>query len=159
MKINSLFTFLLITLLLAACGQSEEDPNDYSGVISDGEVIGYTYVVTKEQGAFVWEIGYKGNSTIVDESKENEDVLEDYRTAVNEGQGALTTLMISGVYFLVAASLLIFLYKKNRKLLKNGGFIAGILACVIALTIVIDASIDLRSAVDNAEFYYLKITD
>ena len=60
------------TLILSACTQSEEDTQEYSGIIADGNVMGYEYIITKEKNTFSWKVGYKGDITTIQESIDNE---------------------------------------------------------------------------------------
>ena len=146
------------TLILSACTQSEEDTQEYSGIIADGNVIGYEYIITKEKNTFSWKVGYKGDITTIQESIDNEDELQNFMMAVSDSRGILSKLIISLSYFLIVAVLSFFLYKKNRKILKDGAIVV-VLASIIALYIAIDASFDLSIALQDAKFHYLRLTN
>ena len=146
------------TLILSACTQSEEDTQEYSGIIADGNVIGYEYIITKEKNTFSWKVGYKGDITTIQESIDNEDELQNFMMAVSDSRVILSKLIISLSYFLIVAVLSFFLYKKNRKILKDGAIVV-VLASIIALYIVIDASIDLSIVLQDAKFHYLRLTN
>ena len=146
------------TLILSACTQSEEDTQEYSGIIADGNVMGYEYIITKEKNTFSWKVGYKGDITTIQESIDNEDELQNFMMAVSDSRVILSKLIISLSYFLIVAVLSFFLYKKNRKILKDGAIVV-VLASIIALYIVIDASIDLSIVLQDAKFHYLRLTN
>ena len=146
------------TLILSACTQSEEDTQEYSGIIGDGNAMGYEYIVTKEKNTFSWKVGYKGDITTIQESIDNEDELQNFMMAVSDSRVILSKLIISLSYFLIVAVLSFFLYKKNRKILKDGAIVV-VLASIIALYIAIDASFDLSIALQDAKFHYLRLTN
>ena len=146
------------TLILSACTQSEEDTQEYSGIIADGNVMGYEYIITKEKNTFSWKVGYKGDITTIQESIDNEDELQNFMMAVSDSRVILSKLIISLSYFLIVAVLSFFLYMKNRKILKDGAIVV-VLASIIALYIVIDASIDLSIVLQDAKFHYLRLTN
>ena len=146
------------TLILSACTQSEEDTQEYSGIIADGNAMGYEYTITKEQNTFSWKVGYKGDITTIQESIDNEDELQNFMMAVSDSRVILSKLIISLSYFLIVAVLSFFLYKKNRKILKDGAIVV-ILASIIALYIAIDASFDLSIVLQDAKFHYLRLTN
>ncbi|WP_318616233.1 hypothetical protein [Sporosarcina sp. YIM B06819] len=149
-----LFSF---TLILSACSQSEEDTQEYSGIIGDGKTLGYEYTVTKEQNKFSWEVGYKGDISIIEQRAANEDDLVNYMNAVNDSKLVLVKLILSVSYFLLVIITTLILYKKNRKMLKDGGVTITILAG-IALYIAFKASFDLSSSLQDAKYYYLILT-
>ena len=146
------------TLILSACTQSEEDTQEYSGIIADGNAMGYEYIITKEKNTFSWKVGYKGDITTIQESIDNEDELQNFMMAVSDSRVILSKLIISLSYFLIVAVLSFFLYKKNKKILKDGAIVV-ILASIIALYIAIDASFDLSIALQDAKFHYLRLTN
>ena len=147
-----------ITLILSACTQSEEDTLDYSGIIGEGNAMGYEYTVTKEDDTFSWKVGYKGDITTIEESIDNKDELQSFMTVVSDSNLILSKLIISLSYFLIVAVISFFLYKKNRKILKDGAIVI-VLASIIALYIAIDASFDLSIALQDVKFQYLRLTN
>ncbi|MEK5064471.1 hypothetical protein [Cytobacillus sp. FSL R5-0596] len=147
-----------ITLVLSACTQSEEDTQDYSGIIGDGKAMGYVYTVTKEDNTFSWKIGYKGDITTIEESIDNKDELLSFMTAVCDSKLILSKIIISLTYFLVVAVISLFLYNKNRKILKDGAIVI-VLASIIALYFAIDASVDLSIALQDVKHHYLRLTN
>lgn len=158
MVIKKYMTILLfcITFILSACNLGKEDTQEYSGIISDGNVMGYSYSVTKEDNTFFWKIGYKGDMTTIEESIDNKEELQSFMTAVSDSKLILSQLIISLLYFLIVAVISFVLYKKNRKLLKDGA-IAIILASIIALYIAINASVDLSIALQDLKLHYLRL--
>lgn len=133
---------VFISSLLSACSQSEEDTQEYFGVISDGKAMGYEYTVTKEENSFSWRIGYKGDITTIEENTFNQDELQDFMMAVNDSKVILSTLIISSIYIIIVAITSFYIYKKNKKMRKEG-WIGILLASVIAFYFAIDASFDL----------------
>ncbi len=150
-----LFCFIFI---LSACSQNEEDTQEYSGIISDGKAFGYEYTITKDQNKFSWKVGYNGDIFIIEEIAASEDDLVYYMNAVNDSNLALAKLILSLSYFLIVTLTTLFLYKKNRKMLKDGSVIITIVAG-IAIYIAFKASIDLSSSLKVAKYYYLTITN
>ncbi|QUG41959.1 hypothetical protein KD050_01260 [Psychrobacillus sp. INOP01] len=149
------FCFILI---LSACSQSEEDTQEYLGVIGDGKTLGYEYTVTKEKNKLSWKVGYKGDISIIEESAANKDDLVNYMHAVNDSKLVLAKLITSVSYLLIVIITTLVLYKKNRKMLKDGGVIISILTG-IAIYIAFKASFDLSSLLQDAKYYYLTLTN
>lgn len=143
------------TLILSACTQREEDTQDYSGIIADGKVMGYEYTVTKGGNSFSWKVGYKGDITTIEESNGNTDELQNYMMAVSDSKLILSKLIISLSYFIIVAVISVFLYKKNRKILKDAAFVV-VFASIIALYIAVDASFDLSFALRDMRLHYLR---
>lgn len=149
-----LFSF---TLLLAACTQDEEETGNYSGIISDGHAMGYQYTVTKEQSTFSWEIGYKGNTSIIEESTNNEQDLENFMFAVSDSQSELVELIITVAYTLIVVLITLFVYFKNRNILKGGRLIIALLVG-FAIYNAVATSFDLSHSLQDARYYYLLLT-
>lgn len=149
---------LCFALILSACTQRVEDTQEYSGIIVDGKVMGYEYTVIKEGNSFSWKVGYKGDITTIEESIDNEDELQNFMMAVSDSELNLSKLIISLSYFIIVAVILFFLYKNNRKILKDVAIIV-VLASVIALYIAIDASFDLSFALQDIKLHYLRLTN
>lgn len=145
-----------ITLILSACTQSEEDTQEYAGIIGDGKAIGYEYTVIKEEDSISWKVGYKGDITIIEENIYNKDELQNFMMAVSDSKLILSKLVISLSYFLIVAVISFFLYMKNRKILKEGAIVI-VLASIIALSIAFDASVDLSNALQDVNLYYLRL--
>ena len=145
------------TLILSACSQGEEDTQEYSGIIGNGKTLGYEYTVTKEQNKFSWKVGYKGAISIIEERAANEDDLVNYMNAVNDSKLVLVKLILSVSYFLIVIITTLILYKKNIKMLKDGGVIITILAG-IAIYIAFKASFDLSSLLHDTKCFYLILT-
>jgi len=144
-------------LLLSACVQSEEDTEEYFGIIGEGKSLGFEYTVFKEKDSFSWRIGYKRDRTTIIESNNNIDDLHLFMNAVGDSKINLATLIISLCYFLFVLAISFFLYKKYRKTLKESTFII-IVSSVIALFIAVDASFDLHIALQDAKLFYTRLT-
>ncbi|QFF99945.1 hypothetical protein PB01_14560 [Psychrobacillus glaciei] len=154
MKKYILLMLFCLTLILSACSHGEEDTREYSGIIGDGKTLGYEYTVKKEQNKFSWKVGYIGNISIIEESAANQEDLVNFMNAVNDSKLALVKLIVSVSYFLIVIITTLILYKKNRKVLKDGGIIITILAG-IAIYIAFKESLNLISSLQDAKYYYL----
>ena len=142
---------ICFTIILSACTQAKEDTQEYSGIIGDGNTLGYEYTVIKEQNKFSWKVGYKGDITMIEESASNEEDLASYMNAVNESSLVLAKLIVSVSYILIVIITTLILYKKNKKLLKDSGIIITIFTG-IALYIAFQASFDLSNLLQNAKY-------
>ncbi|MBM7553940.1 hypothetical protein [Thalassobacillus pellis] len=158
-SMSKCFLLLLFSFtLLAACTQGEEEAGDYSGIISDGKAMGYEYTITKEQSTISWKIGYKRNTTIIKENTENEKDLEKFMIAVGDSQSELVELMITLSYFFIVALTTLFLYKKNRNMLRGSGVIITVFVG-FAIYNAVTTSFDLSSSLHDAKYYYLILTN
>ena len=158
MKKSILLLLFCFPFILSACSQSVEDTQEYSGIISDGEFFGYEYSVTKEQTKFIWKVGYKGETAIIEKSANNQDDLENYKNAVDDSKLVFGTLIISLAYILIVIISTLILYKKNRKMLKDASVIM-VLLTGIAVYIAFDSSLDLSRVLKDAQYYYLTLTN
>ena len=154
MKKYVLLMFFCFGLILSACSQSEEDKREYSEIIGEGKAIGYEYTVLKEQNAFSWKIGYKGDISVIEEDSVNEENLNHFRISVNKSKEALVKLIVWGAYFLVVVITALIFYKKKRKKLKGSGAIITVFAG-IAIYFAFGALFDLSSSLQNTKYYYL----
>ncbi|MCM3722918.1 hypothetical protein [Solibacillus isronensis] len=150
-----LFNF---TLILSACSQTEEDTEEYSGIIGDEQSFGYEYTVLKEQNKFSWKVGYKGDISIIQESDSNREDLENYMNAVNESKLVLAKLILSVLYLLIIIITTLILYKKNRKMLKDSGVVTTMLSG-IAIYIAFKSSFELIRLLQDTKYYYLILTN
>ncbi|WP_421378179.1 geobacillin-26 family protein [Bacillus salacetis] len=153
MKKMFLIGLLCILVLLTACAQAEEDTEDFSGVINEGKSMGYEYTVTKDQDTYTWEVGLKGTTTVILETPGNEEDLEHFRKAVSDSESELVDLIISLCYLFIIAVITLFLFKKNRKVLKDSGPIIAVFAG-IAIYIAFGAFEDLFRSIQDAQYYY-----
>lgn len=117
----------------------------------------YEYTVIKEQNTNSWKINYKGKPTILKETVSNRDDLIRFRNSVNDGKMLLIKLSLSVFYFLLGITIINFLYKKNKQLLKEGGLIIGIGTCT-AVYFAIKVLVDLSRTVRDIEYFYLTLT-
>ena len=146
-----------ITLILPACSQSEEDKQEYLGVISEGKVLGYEYTVIKEKNSNLWKVRYKEDITIIEESTANKEDLLKFRNAVIDSKLVLVKLITSVSYLLIVTITTLILYKKNRKMLKDGSAMITIFVG-IAVYIAFKASFDLSSLLHDTKYFYLTLT-
>lgn len=157
MKKSMLLLLFCFTLILSACGQAEEDTEEYSGVISDGKVFSYAYSVTMDQNTMIWEVGYKGDTAMIEESDTNQGDLVNYMNAVNDSKLEFVKLIIALAYIVFISILSLILYKKNRKMLKDGSLITAALTG-IAVYIAFKAAFDLSSFLRDVKYYYWILT-
>jgi hypothetical protein len=148
-----LLIFIFLTLLTAACSQGEEDPGNFSGIISEGKLFGYHHIVIKEGEVFTWEAGFKDSSTLIRENSANQEELDHYRMAVEDGGSQLVKLILSVSYLLISAGIVTFLFIKNRRTLKESGPFIAVFAG-IALYIAIGASVDLSNSLEDVKYFY-----
>lgn len=147
-----------VILTLSACSHAEEDTQEYSGIIGDGQSLGYKYTVIKEQNKFSWKVGYKGDMSIIQQSSANEDDLVNYMNAVNDSKLVLVKLIVTVSYLLIIIITTLILYKKRRKILKDSGVVITVLAG-IAIYIAFKASFDLIGLLQDTKYYYLTLTN
>jgi hypothetical protein len=119
---------------------------------------GYQYTVIKEQNTFTWKIGDRDNISTVVENKDNNEELESFRIAVEEINMERYKIIISTSYFIIVVVTTLFIYKKNKQIPKGSGAIISIFAG-IALYYTIVNSINLNTAMQDAKFYYLMLTN
>lgn len=159
MKRSSLLLLLVsLVIILSACTKNEEEKQDYSGIIGERNVLGYGYIVTKEQNTYTWEIIYKEDRFIINEGNQNKDTLESFRMAVNESESTLVTLTISLVYFLILAITTLIIFKKNKKILKQASPALALLA-LISIYISSDAFFELTTAYKDVKYYYILLNN
>ncbi|MGN7408698.1 hypothetical protein [Sporosarcina sp. SAFN-010] len=156
MKKHVLLMLLATIFLLAACSKGENDEvQGYSGVIGYGAVMGYQYIVVKEQDTFSWDISYKGNNLLIEENADNVKNLENFRISVNESKLELGTLIISFPYFVLVGIIALILYKKKSEMLKGNGALISILAGTLALYFTLVSAVDLSSLLHEVKYYYM----
>jgi hypothetical protein len=127
-------------------------------IIGEEKAGGYQYTVIKEQNTFTWKIGDRDNISTVVENKDNNEELESFRIAVEEINMERYKIIISTSYFIIVVVTTLFIYKKNKQIPKGSGAIISIFAG-IALYYTIVNSINLNTAMQDAKFYYLMLTN
>jgi hypothetical protein len=152
MKNILLFGLLIISAFLTACS-GEEDTEEFSGILDKASAWGYEYKVTKNQEEITWEVGYKDHISVLEEIPANEENLELFRTAVSDIQSERVDLILSLCYFLIVVIIALFLFRKNRKLLKETGPFMAVFTA-IAIYIAFGASADLINSLQDAKYYY-----
>lgn len=119
MKKLLLIVLFSFTVMLAGCSQNEEDTKEYIGVIGEGEAFNYTYIMLKEKEGFTWEIGYKGETLLIEEPAANEDDVMYYMEAVSSAKSQFWQLVVSITFLLIVACLTLFLFIWKRNLFKQ----------------------------------------
>lgn len=127
-------------------------------VIGEEKAGGYQYTVIKEQNTFTWKIGHQDKISTVVENQDNSKELERFRIAVGDINMGIFKIIISASYFLIVVITTLIFYKKNKQIPKGNGAIIAILAG-IALYYTIINSINLNTAIQDARFYYLLLTN
>lgn len=154
MKKSMLLLLFCLTFILSACGQTEEDTEEYTGVIREGNIFSYEYTITMEQSKMTWMVGYKGDTVIIEESPTNQDDLVNYMNAINDSKLEFVKLIIALAYIVFISILTLILYKKNRKMLKDGSLITAALTG-IAVYIAFKAAFDLSGFLRGVKYFYL----
>ncbi len=151
-KIFGLFAMLVIFTVVIPIASAESP-----FVIDEGKARGYHYTVIKEQNEFTWEVGYHDEITIITESKDNNEVLQHFRKAVNDINTKILQIIVSISYIFLVVAITIFFYKRNKQLNKGSGAIFIVFAGIgIIYAIVI--FIYLNNAFQDAGFYYSILT-
>lgn len=153
MKKLLMIVLLGFILLLTACSQAQEDTKEFSGMISDGNAFGYKYTVIKEQNDISWVVGYKGDTSIIQENQENRANLDHFMKAVGDTHSEYITLLISLSYVFIIVIGALFLFKRNRKTFNASLPFMAVFAG-IALYIAIGALEDMNSSLQDIENYY-----
>lgn len=157
MKKYILPILLCFTLILSACSKGQET-REHSEVIRDGKTLGYEYTVIKEQNTYIWKVGYKGNISKIEENVANKGDLINYMHTVNDSKSVLFKLIVSVLYLLILIITMLILYKKNRKIFKVGSPVI-ILFAIIAAYIAFKSSLDLNFLLQDAKYYYSRLTN
>ncbi|MHA6260042.1 hypothetical protein ACXYMX_09005 [Sporosarcina sp. CAU 1771] len=158
MKKAILFTLFCFCFLLAACSQSEEDTQVYTGIIGEGKAMGYAYSVSKEESSFSWKVAHKSEIAFITENAANEDDLNSFRNSVEDSKEAFAKLLIWGTYLVIIGLGTYFIYKKKRIKLNNYGIILAVFAG-IALYLVVGAFFDLTSSLQLTKSFYLTLVN
>ncbi|WP_432355615.1 hypothetical protein [Sporosarcina sp. A2] len=155
------FFFVILFVIvgaLAACSIGEEDKGqEYSGVIGMGSAMGYQYIVVKEKNTTFWEVSYKGNPLLIEESSDNIDDLEEFMIHVNESQTKLVTVILWLSYFLIVALTALVLYIMKKEMLKGNGIIIILIASAVAVYFALQSAIDLNSLLQEVKYLYLRL--
>ena len=144
--------------LLAGCTKGEEEPQHYSGIISNEEVLGYEYIITRENNISTWIIRHKEKHTIVEESAENKDDLLRFMYAVNDSHDNLSSLIIWITNLLIIMVISYYFYQKARKNSKDYTVII-VIAISIAMYLVFNAFIEFTSAYQSLKLHYFRLTN
>ncbi|MBM7836962.1 putative PurR-regulated permease PerM [Alkalihalobacillus xiaoxiensis] len=126
-------------------------------VISEEEARSYQYSVEKQQDTYLWTIGFEDKESILVEDQSNTNNLNAFRIAVGEIDINQTSLIISVVYLLFIASLTLFLFLKNKQVLKKS-IIFIVIFSGIGLYDTVENVLDLQRALKVANYYYVLLT-
>ncbi|WP_113929991.1 hypothetical protein [Bacillus sp. P14.5] len=148
---------LSFPLILAACSQSKEDNDEYLGVIGGGEAFDYSYLTLKEKEGFTWEIGYKGETSFFKETAVNEDDLLSFMDAVNSAKAQFWELLVSLIYLAIVAFLTLFLYLKNKNLLRESVIVMAVFTG-FGIWNAVDVSFDLNLSLVALETSFRVLT-
>ncbi|KUP07169.1 hypothetical protein Q75_06485 [Bacillus coahuilensis p1.1.43] len=122
-------------------------------VIGEQKARDYQYTVLKENNSFTWIIGHQDNIVTIVENKDNEEELEHFRTAVEEINTKFLGIIISASYLLIVVFTTVTFYKKTKHIPIGTGAIIALLAG-IAIYYTIENSINLNTALQDANFYF-----
>ncbi len=145
-----LFTIFFIVLIPIVSAKSPL-------VIDEGKARGYHYTVIKEQNEFTWEVGYHNEIAIITENKDNNEVLQHFRKAVNDINTKIFQIIVSISYILLVVTITIFFYKRNKQLNKGSGAIIIVFAGIGIIYAIVNF-IYLNTAFQDAEYYYSILT-
>ncbi|MGR9049489.1 hypothetical protein ACQ4XT_12770 [Halobacillus faecis] len=122
-------------------------------VISEEGAAGYYYQVTKADYTYTWLIEGKDRMLTVIETKANEKALESFRYGVENANSHLSTLWITGVFFVIVLIFTIYLFDKQRHMVK-GSLPVIIPALCIPIYILFRTFIELNQALYETEIYF-----
>ncbi|WLR46377.1 hypothetical protein LC065_12375 [Halobacillus litoralis] len=122
-------------------------------VISEEGAAGYYYQVTKNEDTYTWLIEGKGRMLTVIETEENEQDLESFRFGVENVSSHLSALWMTGLFFVIASTLTLYLGNKQRRVVKESLPVI-ILALCVPIYILVSASVDLNHALHKTELYF-----
>jgi hypothetical protein len=113
----------------------------------------YKYVITKESTASTWEVGYQGTVSTIKETKENRAALDRFVKAVDDISYTFLAVILWASYLLIIVIVGLIIYKKNKKMWKEGWVILVIFSC-IASYLTFSAYVDLDIALNDAKVSY-----
>ncbi|ANN35721.1 hypothetical protein A9498_30580 (plasmid) [Bacillus thuringiensis serovar coreanensis] len=127
-------------------------------IITKKEVRNYYYIVDKENNNYTWKIGYKSSNSIINENKENELTLEDFRNAINKlGQQNLE-LYVSIAYLIILLLILLISFIKKKNDIPKWFLIFMFVLLIISINAVVQTSISLSVTDKEVQFLYLRLT-
>ncbi|MEB9972539.1 hypothetical protein P4K82_13255 [Bacillus cereus] len=127
-------------------------------IITKKEVRNYYYIVDKENNNYTWKIGYKSSNSIINENKENELTLEDFRNAINKlGQQNLE-LYVSIAYLIILLLILLISFIKKKNDIPKWFLIFMFILLIISINALVQTSINLSVTDKEVQFLYLRLT-
>ncbi|TYS16187.1 hypothetical protein FZC78_12645 [Rossellomorea vietnamensis] len=157
MKKLLLIVLFSFPVMLAGCSKNEEDTKEHIGVIGEGEAFDYTYIMLKEKEGFTWEIGYKGERSLIEETAANEEDVMHYMEAVSSAKAQFWQIVVSITYLLAVACLTLFLFIKKRNLFKETITVIAVFAG-FGIWNAMDGSLDLNHSLLAIEASYRVLT-
>lgn len=127
-------------------------------VIAEEKARGYQYTVLKEQDMNTWEIGFRDNLSIINETRDNAKELNAFRNVVNEVDLNQSYLVVSCAYLLFIAILTLVLFFKYKQVLKRS-IIVVVVFSGIGVYYALGNVMDLQSALGDANYYYMLLTN
>ena len=148
---------LCTVFLLAACSFGEEETQQYTGIVSKENALGYEYIVTIENDTFTWIVRHQDKLTIMEETVENKDDLQRFSNAVNESNTHVYSLMIWFTVLLIVGVISYQFRQIARKNNKNYTVII-VIALAIAFYLVFNAVLELTTAYQSVKMQYFRLT-
>ena len=127
-----------------------------SQIIREDEAGSYQYTVIMEHETFTWEIGYKGNVSVIKESEQNQADLHRFMNVVGDISAQKLRLILSVCYLLLIVITVVIAQKKKKEMLKEAlllliiGALGG-----IAFYVAFQTTLELNHSLNDAKYYYL----
>ena len=129
-----------------------------SQIIREDEAGSYQYTVTMEHETFTWEIGYKGDVSVVKESEQNQADLNRFMNIVGDISTQKLRLILSVCYLLLVV-ITVVIAQKKKKMPKEALFLLIIGALGgIAFYVAFQTTLELNHSLNDAKYYYLELT-
>lgn len=125
-----------------------------SQIIREDEAGSYQYTVIKEHEKFTWEIGYKGDVSVINESEQNQEDLHRFMNIVGDISAQKLRLILSVCYLLLIVITVVIAQKKKKMpkealLLLIIGALGG-----IAFYVAFQTTLELNHSLNDAKYYY-----
>ena len=142
------FTGLFLILI------SQHKVGASSQIIREDEAGSYQYTVIKEHEKFTWEIGYKGDVSVINESEQNQEDLHRFMNIVGDISAQKLRLILSVCYLLLIVITVVIAQKKKKMpkealLLLIIGALGG-----IAFYVAFQTTLELNHSLNDAKYYY-----
>ena len=155
MKSKLLLMMLVFTGLFLILN-SQHKAGASSQIIREDEAGSYQYTVIKEHETFTWEIGYKGDVSVIKESEQNQEDLHRFMNIVGDISAQKLRLILSVCYLLLIVITVVIAQKKKKEMLKEAlllliiGALGG-----IAFYVAFQTTLELNHSLNDAKYYYL----